>query len=336
MHFSLVKISPDDSPAHGFDDAMLPLFFALRSLGYEVEILYNRSNPASRNIVFGSCFAPRRVGRGLPPGSIIFNLEQIVEGSKWANRDYLAHLRDFTVWDYSPGNIKALERAGIAGAGLVPPGYVPEMTRIRRDSVQDVDVLFYGLINDRRHAAIKSLCDAGLKVLATQEAFGNLRDALLARSRLLLNVHYYLPAKLEIVRLGYAFANGKAVVAEWRDDTEIPAGLEGACAFFPYEELVNGARQLLADADLRKKQEREAFAAFAAMPLAKNLERVVGRRVFSAGRGTAAVKEAGVEKDESGGAGSAGGTEENSGAPGRTEPGSGVILPEWLIVGDIR
>ena len=285
MHFSLVRISPPDAaPSHGLDDAILPLFLALRSLGYETEILLNRSNPRSRNIVFGSCLAPRKTGRELPPGSIIFNLEQITGGSKWVNRDYLAHLRDFPVWDYSPGNIAALEALGVRGVAHVPPGYVPEMTRISRDYPQDVDVLFYGLINERRHAVIKRLYDAGLKVLATQEAFGNVRDVLLARSRLLLNVHYYVPAKLELVRLGYVFANSKAVASEWRDDTEIPAGLEGACAFFPYEDLLDGVRRLLADAELRKKQEEAAFAAFAAMPLARTLEKLVGRRAVTASR----------------------------------------------------
>ena len=285
MHFSLVRISPPDAaPSHGFDDAMLPLYHALKSLGYDVEILCNRSNPRSRNIVFGSCLAPRKTGRELPPGSIIFNLEQLTGDSKWMNPEYLAHLRNFPVWDYSPGNIAALEQLGLTGVQHVPPGYVPEMTRISRDYPQDVDVLFYGLINDRRHAVIKRLYDAGLKVLATQEAFGNLRDALLARSRLLLNVHYYVPARLEIVRLGYAFANKKAVVAEWRPDTEIPPGLESACAFFPHEELLEGVQRLLADADLRKKQEEAAFAAFAAMPLARTLEKLVGRRAVTARR----------------------------------------------------
>lgn len=282
MHFSLVKISPQDGPpSHGLDDAILPLFFALKNLGYEVEILCNQGNPRSRNIVFGSCRAPRAVGRILPRGSIIFNLEQITGESKWVNHDYMTHLRDFSVWDYSPANIAALEERGINGVLHVPPGYTPEMTRLRRDCAQDIDVLFYGLINDRRHAVISRLHQAGLAILASQEAFGHLRDALLARSRLLLNIHYYIPAKLEVVRLGYAFANAKAVVSELRPDTEIPAGLEASCAFFPYEDLVDGVRTLLADDALRRRQEQRAFDDFAAMPLAASLEKLLGRRSFA-------------------------------------------------------
>ena len=307
MHFSLVRFNPADGPpSHGLDDVILPLFYALKSLGYRTEIRLDSVNPRSRNIVFGSCLAPRKIGRMLPPGSIVFNLEQLGGDSKWMNRDYQAHLREFPVWDYSAANMAVLEGLG-ARAAHVPPGYVPEMTRLRRDCPRDVDVLFYGLINDRRHAIIKALHDAGLKVLATQEAFGNLRDALLARARLVLNVHYYLPAKLEMVRLGYVFANCRAVASERRPDTEIPPGLEEACAFYDYEDLVDGVRELLADEQAREKQEDAAFAVFAARPLARTLEGLVGRRAAPAG-GLAGSAEGGVE---------------------------GPSLQEWLITGDV-
>ena len=287
MHFSLVRFNPPEGGAsHGLDDVILPLFYSLKRLGYTTEIRLDSVNPRSRNIVFGSCLAPRRIGRMLPPGSIVFNLEQLGGDSKWMNRDYLAHLAEFPVWDYSAANAAALESLG-ARAAHVPPGYVPEMTRLRRDSPKDADVLFYGLINDRRHAIIKTLHDAGLKVLATQEAFGNLRDALLARSRLVLNVHYYVPAKLEIVRLGYVFANYRAVASERRADTEIPPGLEESCAFFAYDDLAEGVKALLADEKARARQEEAAFAAFAARPLVRTLEGLVGKRAAPATGGTA-------------------------------------------------
>jgi hypothetical protein len=317
MHFSLVRISPPGVPtAHGFDDAILPLFYAFKSLGFAVEILCNRANPQSRNIVFGSCQAPRKTGRMLPRGSIIFNLEQLVDGSLWMNRDYLAHLRDFAVWDYSPGNIARLNGLGIRGASCVPPGYVPEMTRIDRRGPQDVDVLFYGLINARRQAVITRLRAGGIRVLAARDLFGNRRDALLARSRLLLNIHYAVPAKLEMVRLGYAFANRIAVIAEERADTELPANLERACAFFPEEALPEGARRLLDDDSLREKQEAAAFAAFSALPLAATLEKLVGRRVFASAPQAAA-----------------GGEDDGSPLAGRGDAPCAPAPPEWLIAG---
>jgi hypothetical protein len=89
MHFTIVKFNPPDvNPSHGFDDVILPLYYALRRLGFDTEIRFNSVNEQSRNIIFGSCIAPRRVSRILPKGSIIFNLEQIITGNVWANKNY--------------------------------------------------------------------------------------------------------------------------------------------------------------------------------------------------------------------------------------------------------
>ena len=282
MHFSIVKMNPPDaSPSHGFDDVILPLFFALRRLGFDTEIRFNTCNMKSRNIVFGSCIAPRRIGRTLPKGSIIFNLEQITQGSKWCNNDYLTHLRDFAIWDYSAVNVAALAALGIGNCAHVPFGYVPEMTRVRHTPTPDVEMLFYGLITERRQQLVSRLFNEGVHILATQEAFGHRRDALLARTRLVLNIHQFLPARLEIVRLGYVWANGVAVLSEKRHDTEIPDYLREACTFAEYDDICETAKTLLAQPGQREAQAKRGFAAFASYTLAASLERVVGKRVSS-------------------------------------------------------
>lgn len=284
MHFSLVKMNPPDAlPSHGFDDAILPLFYALRGLGFTVEILFNRVNAKSRNIVFGSCIAPRRIGRALPRGSIIFNLEQANAESKWCNRDYLAHLKDFTVWDYSRENARLLKDMGIPDVVHAPLGYVPEMTRLAPEFPVDVDVLFYGLVTERRDAMLRRLVAEGVHTLASQDAFGNLRDNLLAHARIVLNIHQFLPARLEVVRLGYVWANKKAVLSERRDDTEIPDHLLEACCFAPYDALPEAAKSLLADPKALERQALAGFIAFASRPMAAALEKLVGRRVHAVG-----------------------------------------------------
>lgn len=283
MHFSLVKMNPPDAPpSHGFDDAILPLYYALQSLGYEVELRCNSVNAQSRNIVFGSCIAPRRIGRRLPPGSIIFNLEQANRESKWCNKDYLVHLHDFPVWDYSRENVRLLREMGVEDVTHVPLGYVPEMTRLDSAFPPDVDMLFYGLVTDRRDAILRAAVGRGLRLLASQDAFGDLRDTLLAHTRAVLNIHQFLPARLEVVRLGYVWANKKAVLSERREDTEIPEHLEHACVWAAYDDLPEAAVALLADPAAVAKQAERGFRAFASRPMAGELEKIVGRRVRSA------------------------------------------------------
>lgn len=300
MHFSLVKINPEDAqPSHGFDDVILPLYYALQRLGYRTEILFNRANPVSRNIVFGSCIAPRRVGRELPAGSIIFNLEQLTPDSKWCNPNYLAHLRDYTVWDYSPRNIGYLAELGIKAAHL-PLGYVPEMTRMADLAAPGAGMknglLFYGLVTERRDLMLRRLVAEGLPVLASQDAFGDLRDKLLLASRLVLNLHNYLPARLEVARLGYVWANKKPVLSETRPDTEVPGYLAEACCFVEYEDIPDAAARLLSSQAELDKQAERGFKAFASRPLTEGLEKLVGRRAHASGQVVQAHAQAGPER----------------------------------------
>ena len=317
MHFTLVKMNPPDaSPSHGFDDAILPLYYALKRLGFAVEIRFNSVNAGSRNIVFGSCIAPRRIGRMLPAGSIIFNLEQANGASKWCNRDYLTHLRDFAVWDYSAENVRLLADMGVPDATHVPLGYVPEMTRLAPGCPGDVDLLFYGLVTDRRDALLRRLVADGHRVIASQEAFGDLRDSLLAHSRAVLNIHQFLPARLEVVRLGYVWANKKAVLSERGPDTEVPEHLEEACLWASCEELPEAAKRLLAEPGGIAKQAERGFRAFAARPMEIALERIVGRRARAA-RSNTNQEMPGPEQERLG--------------PERAKPMYARPAREWLI-----
>jgi hypothetical protein len=221
-------------------------------------------------------------------------------------------VRDFEVWDYSALNVQDLLGMGVA-ATHVPMGYAPEMTRLRDDFPSRTEVLFYGLITERRQALISRLASQGVHILASQEAFGDLRDRLLAHSRLVLNIHQFLPARLEVVRLGYVWANKKAVLSERRSDTEIPEYLCEACRFAEYDDIPSVAQELLGDPAKLKQQAEAGFAAFASRPMDESLEKIIGRRIF------------------------AGSGQEKSSAPDRSTQAAPYHIqaaPEWLITGD--
>ncbi|MDR3175479.1 MAG: hypothetical protein LBU06_02965 [Desulfovibrio sp.] len=285
MHFSLVKIFPQgDLPSNGFDDVILPLFHALRRLGFSVETRVNSPNPGSVNILFGTCNAPGCLDETLPKNSIIFNLEQLTTKTPWNNPRYIEHLRRFTVWDYSRRNARYLRKSrGLADVVHLRLGYVPEMTRLNPEYPQTVDVLFYGTVNKRRRKIIEDLRSAGASVSAARGIFGTERDLAIAAARLVLNVHYYVPATLEMPRLGYLWANGKTVVSERRKETEIDPGLEESCRFCAYEDLVGETLSMLCSARARELQARAGFAAFSALRQEDFLEAVVGRAIHASG-----------------------------------------------------
>ena len=178
----------------------------------------------------GQLHPPRRIvlGAHLPgyipeAGDIIYNTEHPRSG--WWSAEYRDLMRSHETWDYAPD-----------GYGLhVPIGYMPQLTRIPKANPQDIDVLFYGSMNERRAKVIKDLRRGGLYVASPFGVYGKERDALIARSKVVLNMHYYEPGVFEAVRVSYLWANKKCVV--WENSP----GWAGA----EYNELAEGCRQFV-------------------------------------------------------------------------------------------
>jgi SAM-dependent methyltransferase len=262
-----------------FDDSILPMYYALRRLGYKVEIRRDSMNPASLNICYGSNYDPLGQWTPLPANSVIVNLEQLTSpGYPWLkNEAYFELLSRHEVWDFSRQNIEYLAGRGLVAAFL-PQGYVPEMTRLKPGAIENQDVLFYGALTPRRRAVLAELTAKGVRVNCLTRAYGARRDQAIYTAKLFLNIHHSVPASLEVVRLGYILANSRAVVSELNPDTYHYPELAGACAFSPYDGLAETTLELLKDADRRGRQARQGFEAFSALDLCGALEKLLGRR----------------------------------------------------------
>jgi hypothetical protein len=241
------------------------LSFALQALGCTTAIQENRFAADACNIVLGANLIGENQMAMIPPGTILYNLEQIDPASKWLRPAFLELMRKFTVWDYSLRNIERLRQAG-PGPGLrhVPLGYMPQMSRIAAVDKPDIDVLFYGSLNPRRSAILDALRAADLRVHAPFGIYGAQRDALIARSRVVLNMHYYESSIFEIVRVSYLLANRKAVVTECHSGTEIDADMHDAVAPASYDRLVDTCMALVRDTARRQELEQRGFARMAA------------------------------------------------------------------------
>ena len=107
-------------------------------------------------------------------------------------------------------------------------------------------------------------------------AFGSIRDEFIMQSRLVLNVHYYQPANLEISRLGYLWANYCPVVSEKDGDTEIPFGLEKACIYSSYQNIVQTVLDVINDQKFLDEQAESAFNIFSKFRQENILKKIVG------------------------------------------------------------
>ncbi len=231
-----------------FDETMDGLAIGLHELGCTVDIDYGLPRRADGvTLVVGAHLLALRAGElALPPRTVLVNLEQM---ASWSGRNpvYRRLLARYPVWDYSPRNIVALREAGVGRIGLLRIGHVAELHRIPAGPEPDIDILFYGAINPRRGAILDALEARGLRVQRLFGAFREARDAWIARSRLLLNIHYFDDHIFEVVRCSYLLANGKAVVSEIAPDTEIEDNLRPAVYGATYDGLVDACAGLLAD-----------------------------------------------------------------------------------------
>jgi 2-polyprenyl-3-methyl-5-hydroxy-6-metoxy-1,4-benzoquinol methylase len=257
-------------------DCFFEVAEALRSglctLGHSVDQGENTINALATNIVLGAHLLTEEESTLLLPSTIIFNLEQI-GGAKPLPDWYAGLAARHRIWDYSPLNLRHWNLLPcVTPSLLVEIGFVPELRHIVSAPVQDIDVLFYGSLNDRRSAVINALRDAGLQVVAVFAVYGSQRDALIARAKVVLNVHYHGTELIEIVRISYLLANAKAVVSEPAPDL---GTLGEAIITCPYEELVETCVALVRDEAARVALERKGAEWFERRDQATILRKVL-------------------------------------------------------------
>lgn len=260
----IVQIIPAGFPDAGvFTEVAETLTEGFRALGYAAEFHVNSFRFGAPVIILAAHLVRPQDTLYFPAGSIIYNLEQIRPGAWAANPGYLDLLRRHTVWDCNAENARAIT-AATANTDVhhVRIGFVPGQTRIHPVPAQDIDVLFYGSVTPRRAAVLQALSAAGVRVHAAFRVYGAERDALIARSRVVLNMHAHEGWGFEIVRVSYLLANGKAVVCEATTPDDVEPDLRDAVLATPYDRLVEACQGLLRNESARRALQARGQAIF--------------------------------------------------------------------------
>jgi hypothetical protein len=265
---------PGYSHSRCFAEVALALREAFAALGVDAPIVTEAGAVRGIAIVLGANILAEWQ-TALPPQMILYNLEQIDAASTWITPSYLALLRRFSVWGYSARNIAALEKLGIT-ARLCGIGYMPGLSRIA-SAPKDADVLFIGSINERRVRVLDAIAATGARVATGFDVYGARRDAMIARARIVLNLHYYEARVFEIVRVSYLLANRACVVSEEGADGDLEAPLKDGIAFASYENLAATCSRLLADETARAALAQRGFERMSALSQVAMLERALGR-----------------------------------------------------------
>jgi hypothetical protein len=238
------------------------LIAGFRRLGATVERWANETSENAVNLVILPNLLDQARADRLPHDAILYNFEQIGSAND-NNPVFHAATRRHILWDYSLRNLERLKPiCGHDRLIHVPVGYVPELTRITPDPIEDIDVLFYGVLSPRRRAAIQAMTQAGLVVRAVFGVYGARRDALISRAKVVVNIHHAADSELEVIRLSYLMANRKPILTEYGPQTHAEPDLLAGVLATPYDELADAAVALVRDPAARSALRERGFETF--------------------------------------------------------------------------
>ncbi|AAR26882.1 FirrV-1-B7 [Feldmannia irregularis virus a] len=198
----------------------------------------------------------------LPANYIVIQVEQAA--SNWFNASMYGALRGaLAVIDFSPRLTTKWAKLGCPFSFYVPIRIpLHPFVGVHPPSVQDIDVLFYGGRRERRVAIEQQLRRAlpGRCVLFRYyDLFGAEREEKIARSKIVLNLHFWPESSLETHRIEYLLARGACVVSERSSDPVLDAEYEACVTFSEYSSIVSEVVGLLADHERRKDLSRTGY-----------------------------------------------------------------------------
>ena len=199
------------------------IHFSVLELGLKSQITFNYcdNNPSTKNIVLGAHLLNDNLIEDIPENTIIFNTEQIESITEnWKKKILNLARKNIIFWDYSQYNLDYLSKTINIKGKLFQIGYQKELNRINPNIDKNIDVLFYGSINARREHIINKLKDRKINVKTLFGVYGKERDNLIAKSKLILNMHMYDSKIFEIVRVFYLLSNSIPVLTEVGSDTK--------------------------------------------------------------------------------------------------------------------
>lgn len=154
-----------------------------------------------------------------PDRYIVYNFEQFITDKVWTET-YIDFLKKaLCVIDYSVMNIYKMNEYGI-NSFFLP--YIPSgMNRYNNLSYtkKDIDVLFIGSLNNKRKKWLSKLMNKKYSVKIITNLFFEKSIEYFARSKIVLNIHYYSGKSiLEVARIIPALENNCVIISEESHD----------------------------------------------------------------------------------------------------------------------
>lgn len=255
-----------------FAEVALLLEHSFLSLGISCDIALNDLAEDRINIILGAnllnpdTFSPAA-------RFVIYQLEQLSDSEGWYSDAKMGLFRKAdAVWDYSKENIAFLQSHGVEASHL-PLGYHPALEQIQIQDDREIDVLFFGSRNQRRNAVLEKLHKKGVSVKALFGVYGKDRDAFIARSRSIINIHFYSATIFEAVRISYLLNNRCFVISE---ESSVYPYHGVSLPLVPYDSLIDTCMQYCKQPEEIERLRQQMYEEFKTLyPMESLLKKIV-------------------------------------------------------------
>ena len=150
-----------------------------------------------------------------PNKYIIYQLEQVFQ-SNWIDKTYISNIKSSIITiDYSINNINNLNKFNDKYlSNKIFYNQLPIVDKLVEYSKNiKYDILFYGGVNERRNKIVSEL-KKKFNILYVDNIYGNDLYELIKESKIILNIHFYKEAILEIPRIHEILRYNKIIISE--------------------------------------------------------------------------------------------------------------------------
>ena len=179
-----------------------------------INIVNNDDNYKIFIIAFQSFFTGQKSNliQLKPYTYILYQLEQVNTSEKYHNiiKPYIENFmnKSLLILEYNNGNYNMYKN--IRNIHEVK---LPINSKLIIDNDKDIDLLFYGTMNERRKKIMDSY-KKHFKIVILTDVFGNELQEYLKKSKIVLNIHYYENALLETCRINEVLRYGCKIISE--------------------------------------------------------------------------------------------------------------------------
>lgn len=256
-----------------FKENAICLKESIRRQGYECQLTdkfdYNTSD---FYIIFGS----HDLIEKMPNNYIIYQLEQssvgyynekdefIDNNHKTFNKKYIEILQNaYQIWDYSYENITFFNKINQELDKKINCKYVPlcysdylTQTSIKKNEDKNIDILFFGSLNNRRKKILNKLKQKKLNIEIYSNLMGEEKISKILNSKIILNLHFYEKSLLETHRINHLLANNSFVISELSRDNIENNNYQNSVIFCKYNDIITTCLNWLN----KEKEERDKIA----------------------------------------------------------------------------